>query len=471
MRHRHPLGGHRVVRLAARRRGRGQPARPDPHRRDAARPRRHAASRRGVDLLRRRQPPRRRARAARAATARSSSTSTGAREVAAAPAAPARRRRREPQPRAAHAASAAGARAELGAAGTPALADKTEQLRPRWVSDRWSKPGRSRATSLGWPDAYAYTKALGERALHRDDGRRARQHRAPVDHRVGARRAATGLDPRLPHGRAGDHLLRPRPAEGVPGRARGRRRRHPRRPRRRRDLRRRRARAPIERRPIVQVGVGLDEPVALPPPRRPRARLVQRAPAVRQRRPADRRAEVVVPRPRQGAGPAATEPSARSNGPRRRSRCSRCAGEAAEVPARLEERRSDIERALSYVELYGAYAECEAIYGVDRLLELWDQLDDDDRASSRSTRGDRLDAVRHRGPPPVGRPARTGAHHTRRTQRPVARGHGCGAAVLVTRSPPRRVRPREHAHRVERRRVVRVAREPSARPTIGSGSS
>ena len=38
------------------------------------------------------------------------------------------------------------------------------------------------------------------------------------------------MDPRLPHGRAGDHLLRPRPAQGVPGRARGHRRRHPRRP-------------------------------------------------------------------------------------------------------------------------------------------------------------------------------------------------------------------------------------------------
>ena len=56
-------------------------------------------------------------------------------------------------------------------------------------------------------------------------------------------------------------------------------------------------------------------------------------------------------------------------------------GEAAQVPARLEERRSDIERALSYVELYGAYAECEAIYRVDRLMDVWDHLDDDDRAN------------------------------------------------------------------------------------------
>jgi len=32
-------------------------------------------------------------------------------------------------------------------------------------------------------------------------------------------------------------------------------------------------------------------------------------------------------------------------------------GERAEAGARLEERRSDAERALSYVELYGAYSE------------------------------------------------------------------------------------------------------------------
>ena len=123
------------------------------------------------------------------------------------------------------------------------LSAKTEQLRSRWVSDRLVEAGIARATSLGWPDAYAYTKALGERALLETHGDVPDQHRAPVDHRVGPGRAPAGLDPRLPHGRAGDHLLRPRPAEGVPRRARGHRRRHPGRPRRRRHHRRRRRRA------------------------------------------------------------------------------------------------------------------------------------------------------------------------------------------------------------------------------------
>src|SRR5690606_7782510 len=57
------------------------------------------------------------------------------------------------------------ARRELGAAGTPALAAKTEQRREAWVRERMVEAGRARAASLGWPDAYAYTTALGERAL------------------------------------------------------------------------------------------------------------------------------------------------------------------------------------------------------------------------------------------------------------------------------------------------------------------
>ncbi|HEX8804759.1 MAG TPA: HAD-IB family hydrolase, partial [Acidimicrobiales bacterium] len=56
-------------------------------------------------------------------------------------------------------------------------------------------------------------------------------------------------------------------------------------------------------------------------------------------------------------------------------------GRQAEWSARLEERREEAERALGYVELYGAYAECEAIYGVDRLLARWDRLDEADRAA------------------------------------------------------------------------------------------
>jgi alcohol-forming fatty acyl-CoA reductase len=57
------------------------------------------------------------------------------------------------------------ARSELGAAGTSLLADKTEHLRQDWVKAELVELGRARARSLGWPDAYAYTKSLGELAL------------------------------------------------------------------------------------------------------------------------------------------------------------------------------------------------------------------------------------------------------------------------------------------------------------------
>ena len=57
------------------------------------------------------------------------------------------------------------ARDELGPAGLPMLAAKTEQLRKEWVDQQMVEIGRSRATSLGWPDVYTYSKALGEQAL------------------------------------------------------------------------------------------------------------------------------------------------------------------------------------------------------------------------------------------------------------------------------------------------------------------
>ncbi|MBN4047520.1 HAD-IB family phosphatase [Acidimicrobiaceae bacterium AH-315-P05] len=57
------------------------------------------------------------------------------------------------------------AREELGAAGIPLLSAKTEQRRGAWVNKKMVDAGRSRATSLGWPDVYTYSKALGEQAL------------------------------------------------------------------------------------------------------------------------------------------------------------------------------------------------------------------------------------------------------------------------------------------------------------------
>ncbi|NNN22508.1 MAG: HAD-IB family phosphatase [Acidimicrobiales bacterium] len=53
-------------------------------------------------------------------------------------------------------------------------------------------------------------------------------------------------------------------------------------------------------------------------------------------------------------------------------------GKQASIAAQLETKRSQYERALGYVKLYGAYTETEACFRVDRLLELESSLDADD---------------------------------------------------------------------------------------------
>ncbi|PZR78270.1 MAG: HAD-IB family hydrolase, partial [Candidatus Aeolococcus gillhamiae] len=57
------------------------------------------------------------------------------------------------------------AHSEVGAAGSSLLAARAERLREQWVEDRLVDAGRARAQALGWPDAYAYTKSLAERAV------------------------------------------------------------------------------------------------------------------------------------------------------------------------------------------------------------------------------------------------------------------------------------------------------------------
>lgn len=57
--------------------------------------------------------------------------------------------------------------AERDAARRPGMesSERTEELRRRWLWNRLSRRGRSHAISLGWPDTYALSKALGERML------------------------------------------------------------------------------------------------------------------------------------------------------------------------------------------------------------------------------------------------------------------------------------------------------------------
>ena len=73
----------------------------------------------------------------------------------------------------------------------------------------WSTPAGPAPPSLGWPDAYAYTKALGERALAETRGDVPVSIVRPSIIESALAEPRPGLDPRLPHGRAGDHLATP----------------------------------------------------------------------------------------------------------------------------------------------------------------------------------------------------------------------------------------------------------------------
>jgi alcohol-forming fatty acyl-CoA reductase len=52
-----------------------------------------------------------------------------------------------------------------GRAGPLATAVETERRRVQWVEEQQVSAGRERARSLGWPDVYTFTKALGERVV------------------------------------------------------------------------------------------------------------------------------------------------------------------------------------------------------------------------------------------------------------------------------------------------------------------
>ncbi len=276
------------------------------------------------------------------------------------------------------------ARRELGAAGMPLLAAKTEQRRAAWVSAQLVEAGRTRAASLGWPDAYAYTKALGETALFEQRG----------DLPVSVVRPA---------------IIESSLAEPSPGWIRGFRMAEP--------VIISYARGLLKEFPGVPEGiidvipvdlvcgaicaVAADGPArnedgTLAPPR-----IVQSASGsanpLRYRRLVDNvRAwftehpvydndgqPIVVPEwnfPGRGRVQAQLE---RAKGVIEKAESTLQAlplrGRQAEWAASLESKREDVERALTYVELYGAYAECEAVYGVDNLLALHDRMDEASR--------------------------------------------------------------------------------------------
>lgn len=272
------------------------------------------------------------------------------------------------------------AREELGGAGTPLLAAKSEQQRAEWVRAQLVEAGRSRAASLGWPDAYAMTKALGEKALGENRG----------DVPVSIVRPA---------------IIESAWAEPVPGWIRGFRMAEP--------VIISYARGLLDEFPGVPEGTVDVIPVDL---------VVGAIIAVAARGPTNADGSPDITQVASGSAnplkyerlvelvqgwfsehpvydadgqPIAVPDWGYTTRHRVEKQLNRAKGllerteqaigtlplrgRQAQWSATVEERRETVTRALTYVELYGAYTSCEAIYGVDRLLALQESLADADR--------------------------------------------------------------------------------------------
>ncbi len=270
------------------------------------------------------------------------------------------------------------ARAELGAAGTALLAERTERLRRDWVDDRLVELGRARANALGWPDAYAYTKSLGEVALVQTRGplpvsivRPSIVESALAEPRPGWIRGFRMAEPVIISYARGMLRQFPGVAEGVidviPV-----------------DLVAAAiiavaANGPAGDSPAVyQVASGLRNPLRY-------GTLVELVERWFTERPLyDAKGQpIVVPTwsfPGRGKVQGELRRAIRAlEAVERVVRGLPVRGALAEKVSSVEERRALAERALGYVELYGSYAESEARFRIDRTLALYESLEEADR--------------------------------------------------------------------------------------------
>ncbi|HUP70546.1 MAG TPA: HAD-IB family phosphatase [Acidimicrobiales bacterium] len=273
------------------------------------------------------------------------------------------------------------ARSELGAAGSPLLAEKLEKLRVAWVADTMVEAGRARAKGLGWPDVYAYTKALGERALQdacTEGGvaftivRPSIIESALAEPKAGWIRGFRMAEPVIiSYGRG---LLKQFPGipEGVV------------------DV------IPVDLVVAALIAVAARGPAPTGPdvfqvasgdrnPLRYR-RLVNLVHTWFRENPLYDTAgqPIVVPEwsfPARGRVQRQLVRATRAlSAAERVVSALPIRGKQAEMSSKFEERRSEAERALGYVQLYGAYAETEAVFAVDRLVALWDAQTPEDQA-------------------------------------------------------------------------------------------
>ncbi len=271
------------------------------------------------------------------------------------------------------------ARSELGAAGTALLAEKTEQLRADWVRDRMVALGRGRARALGWPDAYAFTKSLGENALLDVRGE------LPVTF-VRPSIVESSLSQPRPGWIRGFRMAEP----VIISYAKGLLKQFPGVPEGIVDvipvdlvvaaLIAVAAKGPDPAGPTVyQVASGARNPLHY-------GQLVDLVENWFTERPLyDNRGQpILVPKwsfPGRGRVQGQLRRATQVLGAAERIVNSLpIRGERAEGASRIEERRSEAERALGYVELYGSYSETEARFRIDRTLQLFESLDTADQA-------------------------------------------------------------------------------------------
>ncbi len=271
------------------------------------------------------------------------------------------------------------ARAELGAAGAPALAAKTEQLRERWVKDQLVRAGIARAGSLGWPDAYAYTKALGEQALTDSKGD------VPVSIVRPSIIESAWAEPR-PGWIRGFRMAEP----VIISYARGLLKEFPGVPEGTVDV------IPVDIVVAAIIGVAAAGPDRGPAitqvasggvnPLKYRAMIDYISGWFTEHPLYDPHGQpILVPEWNfPGRGKVESQLNRAMTILDRTEKVLNALplrGRQAEFTATLENKRTEIETAKQYVELYGLYTECEAIYQVDHLLALWDTLDAHDRAT------------------------------------------------------------------------------------------
>ena len=271
------------------------------------------------------------------------------------------------------------ARSELGAAGTPALARKTEQLRQRWVKDQMVEAGRNRAKSLGFPDVYAFTKAMSEQAVAEVRGDIPltlvrpsiieSSWRAPVSGWIRGFRMAEPIIlnygkgtlkefPGIPEGIV-DIIPVDLVASAIIAAA---------------------AQEPKSEITIYQVASGNCNPIRT-------STVTDYVHSFFGENPIyDDKNQPIAPAkwkfPGRGRVAAQLNRSQRILGHAEQTLNKLpIRGKTAMFVADIQDRKDEIDKAIEYVTLYGKYVECEASYSVENLLALWDSLSADDQES------------------------------------------------------------------------------------------